>query len=176
MFCGEFGWKDLAGGVAVRSVWRSRMRVVIQRVSSASVKVEGSVVGSIGRGLLILVAFEESDRAAAEDREWMIEKICGLRIFSDEQQFMNLSVKDVDGEVLLVSQFTLYASTRKGKRPSFNRALAAEYAGPLFHEFVVEFESRFGGRVATGQFGADMQVYSVNDGPVTLIVDSALKE
>lgn len=152
------------------------MRVIIQRVSSASVTVGGSLVGSIASGLLILVGFEESDEAATLDSSWMIEKICGLRIFPDEKQIMNLSVMEINGDILLVSQFTLYASTRKGKRPSFSRALPAERARSLFQGFANKLEIRFGRSVAKGQFGADMQVHSVNDGPVTIIIDSALRE
>lgn len=150
------------------------MRVVIQRVNEASVRVEGEVTGMIAHGLLVLVGIEDSDATA--DIEWLASKIVQLRIFDDEAGVMNRSVLDVGGELLLVSQFTLHASTRKGTRPSWHRASKPESAIPLYHEFKRALEGLLGRAIPTGIFGADMKVSLVNDGPVTLIIDSKLKE
>lgn len=150
------------------------MRVVVQRVSSARVDVAEVLVGSIGQGLLVLVGFEESD--GPEDIEWMAGKLVRMRIFDDEQGVMNRSVQDIGGEILAVSQFTLYASTRKGNRPSWSRAARGEISGPLFKRFVTKLEQVLGKKVQTGSFGAPMQVHLCNDGPVTLILDSRAPE
>jgi len=147
------------------------MRVIVQRVSSASVEVEGEIVGAIGGGLLVLAGFEESDREA--DLEWISSKLSRLRIFDDEAGVMNRSVVDVQGDVLAVSQFTLFASVRKGNRPSWSRAAAPDISRPLFDRFVQRLEADLGRSVPTGVFGADMKVQLVNDGPVTLFIDSA---
>lgn len=150
------------------------MRLVIQRVSSASVSVEGELLGSIGCGLLILVGVEEGD--TADDMEWVARKAAAMRIFDDENGVMNRSVTDVDGEVLAVSQFTLTASTRKGNRPSYIRAAGHELAVPMYEAFCLKMEELTSRPVGRGRFGADMQVSLVNDGPVTIIVDSRLRE
>jgi D-tyrosyl-tRNA(Tyr) deacylase len=147
------------------------MRVVVQRVSSASVAVDGEVVGAIGAGLLVLAGFEESD--AEDELAWVSGKLSRLRIFDDEAGVMNRSVVDVGGEVLAVSQFTLFASVRKGNRPSWSRAAAPDISRPLFDRFVRQLEAELGRPVPTGIFGADMKVQLVNDGPVTLCIDSA---
>ena len=150
------------------------MRLVIQRVSSASVKVDESVVSEIGNGLLILAGIEESD--TAEDIDWLVKKVCQLRIFSDTEGVMNLSVQDVSGEMIVVSQFTLHASTKKGNRPSYIRAARPEIAIPLYEQLVSEFSKMLGKPIGTGIFGAHMDVSLVNDGPVTIILDSKNKE
>lgn len=150
------------------------MRVVIQRVSEAAVRVDGEVTGNIARGLLVLVGIEDSDTTS--DIEWLAAKIVQLRIFDDEAGVMNRSVLDVGGELLLVSQFTLHASTRKGTRPSWHRASKPEVAIPLYHEFKRALEPLLGRPIPTGVFGADMKVQLINDGPVTVIIDSKLKE
>lgn len=146
------------------------MRALIQRVSEAEVRVDGQVVSRIGPGLLVLAGFEEADTPA--DLEWMARKLVQMRIFPDEQGVMNRSVADVGGEILAVSQFTLYASTKKGNRPSWSRAARGEVSQPLFNDFVETLSRALGRPVATGVFGADMQVGLVNDGPVTLLIDS----
>lgn len=146
------------------------MRVVIQRVMQASVRVDGQIVGEIGPGLLVLAGFEEADGDA--DLEWMAGKIVRTRIFADENGVMNRSVMDSGGEILAVSQFTLYASVRKGNRPSWNRAAKGDVSQPLFERFVSRLSAESGKPVSTGVFGADMQVSLINDGPVTLIIDS----
>ena len=146
------------------------MRVVVQRVRSARVEVAGEIVGAIGRGLLVLVGVEEADGDA--DVQWLSSKLTGLRIFDDEAGVMNRSVIDVGGDVLAVSQFTLFASVRKGNRPSWSRAARADISRPLFERFVRQLEQVLGHPVPTGVFGADMQVHLVNDGPVTLFIDS----
>lgn len=146
------------------------MRVVLQRVSEASVTVDGKMVGKIGAGLLILAGFEGSDSEC--DLDWMAGKIVRTRIFADESGVMNRSVGELGGEILAVSQFTLYASVRKGNRPSWSRAAGAEISRPLFERFVGKLEAELGRPVATGIFGADMRVSLVNDGPVTLTIDS----
>ena len=150
------------------------MRLVIQRVSSASVTIGGRVAGQIGRGLLIFVGIETADTAT--DGEWLAEKVIKLRIFPDGTGLMNRSIADIEGQILLVSQFTLHASTRKGTRPSFNHAARPEHAAPLWQQFSAQLSGALGRPVATGEFGADMQVALVNDGPVTLVMDSKLRE
>lgn len=150
------------------------MRAVVQRVASARVEVDGRVSGAIGRGLLVLAGFEAGDGEA--DLAWVSGKLARLRIFPDEDGVMNRSVLDVGGEVLAVSQFTLFASVRKGNRPSWSRAAPPEISQPLFDRFVRQLESDLGRPVPTGVFGADMQVHLVNDGPVTLLIDSAERE
>ena len=150
------------------------MRVVIQRVRSAGVDVAGECVASIGHGLLVLAGFEEADEEA--DLDWMAAKLARLRIFSDAGGVMNRSLTDIGGEMLVVSQFTLYASTRKGNRPSWNRAARGDVSQPLFSRFVAKLEALLGKPVATGIFGADMQVSLINDGPVTLCLDSRSSE
>ncbi len=150
------------------------MRVVIQRVTSASVAIEGTVRASIGPGLLILLGIEDADERA--DIEWLSRKIGQLRIFGDSEGLMNLSIRDIRGEMLVVSQFTLYAGTRKGNRPSFIRAARPEKAVPLYEAFVDALREETRLRVSTGEFGADMKVSLTNDGPVTILMDSRAKE
>ena len=150
------------------------MRIVIQRVSRASVYVDGSAVSQIGRGLMILVGVENGD--TEEDAAWLASKAARLRIFDDADGVMNLSVTDVGGELLAVSQFTLTASTRKGNRPSYIRAACHETAVPIYERFCRMLEQESGAQVRKGVFGADMQVELVNDGPVTIIIDSRLRE
>ena len=150
------------------------MRVLIQRVTQASVAIAGETTAAIGAGLLVLVGIEEAD--GAEDIEWLTDKITRLRVFDDEQGVMNRSVLDAGGEVMVVSQFTLMASTRKGNRPSYIRAARPEVAVPLYEAFVRGLERQLGRAVPTGTFGADMQVSLVNDGPVTIWMDSKRKE
>jgi len=146
------------------------MRIVIQRVSEASVTIEGKVQGRIGQGLLVLAGFTAAD--TPEDLQWMAKKTAQLRIFSDDQDKMNLSVQDVGGGILLISQFTLYALTKKGNRPSYIQAAPPEVAIPLYHRFHQLLEQELGKAVPTGTFGADMKVALVNDGPVTITIDS----
>ena len=150
------------------------MRAVIQRVSKASVSITSQLKSEIQIGLLILIGIEESD--SAEDIEWLSGKIVRLRIFNDEQGIMNRSVQDVGGEILLVSQFTLFASTRKGNRPSYIRSARPEISIPLYQQFVTQLEKDFGKTVQTGEFGADMKVSLINDGPVTILIDSKARE
>ena len=150
------------------------MRTVLQRTSNASVSVGGKTVGQIERGFLVLAGFEDAD--TVEDLEWMAAKILALRVFPDRQGKMNLSVQDVDGRLLVVSQFTLHAKTKKGTRPSFVRAAPPERAIPLYEQFVQVLERLSGTTVETGEFGADMQVSLTNDGPVTLLLDTKNKE
>ena len=150
------------------------MRVVIQRVSSASVTIDDKVVASIQQGLLLLVGIEEQD--TPEDVLWLSSKITNLRIFSDENKVMNLSVKDIKGEIVVVSQFTLHAATKKGNRPSYIKAALPETALPLYEDFIHQLENQLEKKIQTGVFGADMQVTLVNDGPVTIIIDSKNKE
>ena len=147
------------------------MRVVVQRVASASVEVDGQTVGAIGPGLLVLAGFEAGD--GTEDLAWVSGKLSRLRIFDDAAGVMNRSVVDAGGDVLAVSQFTLYASVRKGNRPSWSRAAAPDVSRPLFDRFVRQLEADLGRPVPTGVFGAEMVVRLVNDGPVTLFIDSA---
>lgn len=150
------------------------MRVIVQRVKQASVSVAGQVTGCIGQGLLVLAGFEVEDGPA--DLEWMAQKLVKLRIFADADGVMNCSVAQVGGEILAVSQFTLYAATRKGNRPSWGRAARGEVSGPLFEQFVALLSRELGRPVPTGVFGADMEVSLVNDGPVTLMLDSRQPE
>lgn len=146
------------------------MRLVIQRVSEASVTIENKIVAIIEQGLMVLVGIEDED--TEEDAVWLSKKLVQMRIFNDEQGLMNLSVKDVNGSILLVSQFTLHASAKKGNRPSFIRAAKPNVAIPLYEKLVHLIESELGKKVPTGVFGADMKVALVNDGPVTIIIDS----
>lgn len=150
------------------------MRAVIQRVAHASVTIDGTVKSEIGSGLLVLLGIEEADNA--DDIAWLAKKIGGLRIFDDENGVMNLSVKDIDGETLVVSQFTLMASYKKGNRPSYIRAAGHETAIPLYEGFCRVMESETGKAVKTGTFGADMKVELLNDGPVTICMDTKNKE
>ena len=150
------------------------MRIVIQRVSEALVKVEDKFLSSINQGMLILVGIEDAD--TDEDIHWLTNKIIQLRIFDDENGVMNLSVKDIGGDVIIVSQFTLQASTKKGNRPSYIRAARPDFAIPMYEKFVEAVEVALGKKVGTGQFGAMMKVSLVNDGPVTIIIDSKQKE
>ena len=150
------------------------MRLVIQRVREASVTIGGETVSSIGKGLLVLVGVEQGD--TEEDMRWLVGKTVGLRIFDDSQGVMNLSVQDVGGEILAVSQFTLTASTRKGNRPSYIRAAGHEIAVPLYDRYCDGVAAAVGRPVGRGVFGADMQVALINDGPVTIIIDSRIKE
>lgn len=150
------------------------MKVVIQRVSQSSVTIEAKIVAKIQKGLLILVGIEEAD--IMEDANWLISKIVNLRIFADENDVMNLSVKDVNGEIIVVSQFTLHASTKKGNRPSYIKAAKPDIAIPMYEKFVQNLETELGKKIQTGQFGADMKVALINDGPVTITIDSKNKE
>lgn len=150
------------------------MRLILQRVSSASVTIDGQVTGQIGRGLMILAGIEGVD--TAEDLAWLVQKVTQMRIFADADDKMNLSVKDIGGEILVVSQFTLHASTKKGNRPSFIRAARPEQAIPLYEQFLALLEAEMGKPVARGVFGADMKVALVNDGPVTICIDSQARE
>lgn len=150
------------------------MRTIIQRVSEASVTIDGCVKSSIGKGLLVLAGFEEAD--TQEDLQWMSSKLVNLRIFNDESGLMNLSIRDVAGDLLVVSQFTLHALTKKGNRPSFIRAAKPDIAIPLYEKFVQLLEKELGKPIGTGEFGADMKVNLLNDGPVTIFIDSKNKE
>ena len=150
------------------------MKVVIQRVSEASVTIDSQIVAQINQGLLILVGIEETDTLG--DCNWLVSKIVYLRIFGDEKNVMNLSVKDCDGEIIVVSQFTLHALTKKGNRPSYIKAAKPEIAIPMYEKFIQHLELELGKKIQTGQFGTDMKVALVNDGPVTIIVDSKNKE
>lgn len=150
------------------------MKVVLQRVSEASVTVNNERVADIKKGLLVLVGIEDAD--TSEDINWLTSKICNLRIFDDVNGIMNLSVKDIDGEVIVVSQFTLQASTKKGNRPSYIKAAKPEVSVPLYEKFVAQFEIDLGKKIQTGSFGADMKVALLNDGPVTITMDSKNKE
>ena len=150
------------------------MRAVIQRVSRASVTIEGLVTSAIGDGLLILLGIEDAD--TAEDIEWLSGKIVNLRIFNDDAGVMNRSVKDIGGDILLVSQFTLHASTKKGNRPSYIRASKPEIAIPLYEQTIKTLTGHLGKPIGTGKFGADMKVELLNDGPVTILVDTKSRE
>ena len=150
------------------------MRVVIQRVSHCEVAIEGTIVGKIGKGMMILLGVEAEDNDT--DIEWLCGKIAHLRIFDDESGVMNLDIQQVNGEVLVVSQFTLYASTKKGNRPSYIRSAPEAISRPLYEQFVAKVEQAVGHKVATGQFGADMKISLVNDGPVTIWIDSKNRE
>jgi D-tyrosyl-tRNA(Tyr) deacylase len=149
------------------------MRIVLQRVSEASVSIENQLKAAIKNGFLLLVGIEEED--TKEDIEWLCRKIINMRIFGDEEGKMNLSLKDTNGEALIVSQFTLHASTKKGNRPSFIKAAKPDIAIPLYQDFINEFQNQLEKPVKTGEFGADMKVTLVNDGPVTIILDSKEK-
>ena len=146
------------------------MRVVLQRVQEASVRIDGQVKADINKGLLLLLGVEAAD--TVEDIDWLCNKIVGLRIFSDNDGKMNLSVKDVEGDIIVVSQFTLHANIKKGTRPSFIKAAKPDKAIPMYEQFVEQIQKVLGKAVGTGQFGADMQVSLTNDGPVTIIIDS----
>jgi len=150
------------------------MRLVIQRVSKASVTIDNSVFSSINNGLMVLVGIEEGDDQ--KDADWLVQKLANMRIFSDAEGKMNLSVKDINGEVLVVSQFTLHASTQKGNRPSFIKAARPETAIPLYKSFINKVSTETGKECKTGVFGADMKVELINDGPVTIVMDSKSKE
>ncbi|MFM7019090.1 D-aminoacyl-tRNA deacylase [Flavobacterium sp.] len=150
------------------------MKAVIQRVTQASVTIESNIVAEIQKGLLILIGIEEADNQ--EDIQWLVSKIANLRIFGDENEVMNLSVKDVAGEMIIVSQFTLHATTKKGNRPSYIKAARPETAIPIYEKFIAQMEVEIEKKVQTGQFGADMKVALLNDGPVTIIIDTKNKE
>ncbi len=150
------------------------MRVVIQRVSEASVKVAGNITGAIGKGLLVLMGVEDAD--SNEDIAWISSKIVNLRIFDDSEGVMNLSVKDMQGEILLVSQFTLHAATKKGNRPSYIKASKPDVAIPMYEKLILQLKNDLGKEIPTGIFGADMKVQLINDGPVTIVIDSKNKE
>lgn len=150
------------------------MRVVLQKVTQASVVIENHTVASINKGLLVLVGIEDTD--TNDDIAWLSAKIVNLRVFDDDKGVMNLSVKDVEGEVLIVSQFTLHASTKKGNRPSYIRAARPEVAIPIYEAFIKHTETLLGKPIPTGQFGAMMQVSLCNDGPVTILIDTKNKE
>jgi D-tyrosyl-tRNA(Tyr) deacylase len=150
------------------------MRAVIQRVSEASVTAEGEITGFIKKGLLVLLGIENAD--STEDIEWLSAKMVNMRIFNDEQGVMNVSIKDAGGDILLVSQFTLHASTKKGNRPSYSRAGKGDFAIPLYEKMIAQLEQDLGKKIQTGVFGADMKVALINDGPVTIIIDSKNKE
>jgi len=150
------------------------MKTVIQRVAHSSVTVEDTIVASIQQGLLVLVGIEDAD--SQEDINWLSSKIVNLRIFGDANEVMNLSVKDVDGDIIVISQFTLQASTKKGNRPSYLKAAKHEIAIPMYECFVQEVEQQLGKKVQTGIFAADMKVALLNDGPVTIVMDSKNKE
>jgi D-tyrosyl-tRNA(Tyr) deacylase len=150
------------------------MRAVIQRVSRASVTIDGSVYSEIEKGLLVFLGIEDSD--GSDDIIWLSNKIINLRIFNDEAGVMNISVKDIDGDVLLVSQFTLHASTRKGNRPSYINASKPETAIPLYEKMISHLGMDLNKKIYTGVFGADMKIELVNDGPVTIIIDTKVKE
>ena len=159
---------------ASQTAQQYKMKVVVQRVSEASVTIEGKVKSKIALGLLVLAGFEDAD--TDEDIEWMSNKLVNLRIFGDENGQMNLSVKDVNGDIIIVSQFTLHAMTKKGNRPSFIKAAKPEIAIPLYEKFVARVSKDLGKPVGTGEFGADMKVALINDGPVTIAIDSKSKE
>ena len=150
------------------------MKVVIQRVFQASVTVDAKIVADIQKGLLVLVGIEDAD--TQEDIDWLCQKTANLRIFGDENDVMNLSVKEINGEIIVVSQFTLQASTKKGNRPSYIKASKPEIAIPMYEKFVQKMENELGKKVQTGIFGADMKVSLVNDGPVTIVIDSKNRE
>lgn len=151
-----------------------KMKTVIQRVSSASVTIDSKIVADIQKGLLVLVGIEDAD--TQEDTNWLCQKITNLRIFGDVNDVMNLSVKDIDGDIIVVSQFTLHASTKKGNRPSYLKASKPEIAIPMYENFVKQIEKELGKKVQTGIFGADMKVALLNDGPVTIMMDSKNRE
>ncbi|MBZ9627644.1 D-tyrosyl-tRNA(Tyr) deacylase [Psychroflexus sp. CAK57W] len=149
------------------------MRIILQRVKKASVEIDTQIAGSIHQGLLIYLGVEDEDKQ--EDIDWLVKKVTHLRIFSDEEGKMNLNIRDIEGEFLIVSQFTLYASTKKGNRPSFTNAAKPELAKKLYQDFIETLKSTLVANIQTGRFGANMQVASVNDGPLTFILDSKQK-
>ena len=150
------------------------MRVVIQRVKNASVSIDAKIVGQIDKGLLVLLGIENND--TDKDVEWIFKKIVQMRIFSDEADKMNLSIQDIGGNILLISQFTLFASTKKGNRPGFTEAARLEKSIPLYEKCIATLNTLIGKKIETGMFGADMQVQLINDGPVTIIMDSKRPE
>jgi D-tyrosyl-tRNA(Tyr) deacylase len=150
------------------------MRAVIQRVSHASCSIEGIISGEIGTGFMVLLGIEDSD--TDEDMTWLAQKISNMRVFSDENGLMNKALAEVQGNILLVSQFTLFASTKKGNRPGFTRSARPEYAIPLYEKMIVELTKLTGTKIQTGVFGADMQISLVNDGPVTICIDTKSRE
>ena len=150
------------------------MKAVIQRVSQSSITIDNKIVAEIQKGLLVLIGIEEAD--AQEDILWLTSKIANLRIFGDENDIMNLSLKDIDGDVIVVSQFTLHALTKKGNRPSYIKAAKPDIAIPLYENFVAQMELEISKKIQTGKFGADMKVSLINDGPVTIIIDTKNKE
>lgn len=153
---------------------RGLMKAIIQRVSESSVTINAKIVAQIQKGLLVLIGFEDSD--TQEDILWLTSKIANLRIFGDENDVMNLSLKNVEGDMIIVSQFTLHASTKKGNRPSYIKAAKPEIAVPLYEAFIAQMETELGKKVQTGQFGANMKVALVNDGPVTIVIDTKKRE
>jgi D-tyrosyl-tRNA(Tyr) deacylase len=150
------------------------MRTIIQRVSQAQVKIDGKLLSEIGNGLLVLLGIEDAD--SDEDLNWLAQKIVNLRVFNDENGVMNISLMDANFDVLLVSQFTLFASTKKGNRPSYIKASRPEFAIPLYEKMIAKLEEIISKKIATGSFGADMQISLTNNGPVTIMIDSKLKE
>ena len=150
------------------------MRVVVQRVSQSNVKVSGEVIGEIKKGLMVLVSFVDEDNET--DLGWMTKKIINLRIFNDDEGKMNRSVQDVGGDILLISQFTLHGSTKKGNRPSFIKAAKPDFANVMYERFIKVLEQTLGKEIQTGEFGGDMKVSLINDGPTTIIIDSKIKE
>jgi len=150
------------------------MRIILQRVSQASVTVDSKIVADIQKGLLVLVGIEDLD--TQEDIDWLVGKIIKMRIFGDENDVMNCSVQDIEGDIIVVSQFTLHASTKKGNRPSYIKASKPEFAIPMYENFVKSLEKEFNKKVQTGIFGADMKVSLLNDGPVTILIDSKNRE
>ncbi len=150
------------------------MRTVIQRVLQSSVTIDGKIKSSINKGLLVLLGIENED--SVDDIEWLCSKISNLRIFDDENGVMNISIKEINGDVLLISQFTLHASTKKGNRPSYIKAAKPEVAVPMYEKFISQLEKELNKKIFTGEFGADMKVSLVNDGPVTILIDSKQKE
>ena len=150
------------------------MRVVVQRVSQSNVKVSGEVIGEIKEGLMVLVSFVDEDNDT--DLDWMTKKIINLRIFNDDEGKMNRSVQDIGGDILLISQFTLHGSTKKGNRPSFIKAAKPDFANVMYERFIKVLEQTLGKEIQTGEFGGDMKVSLINDGPTTMIIDSRNKE
>jgi D-tyrosyl-tRNA(Tyr) deacylase len=150
------------------------MRIIIQRVTQAQVQIDGKLSSEIGNGLLILLGIEDAD--SDEDLNWLAQKILNLRVFNDENGVMNISLIDANADILLVSQFTLFASTKKGNRPSYIKASRPEFAIPLYEKMIAKLEELLGKKIATGTFGADMQISLTNNGPVTIMIDSKLKE
>ena len=150
------------------------MRAIIQRVTQAQVQIDGKLFSEIGNGLLVLLGIEDAD--SDEDINWLAQKIVNLRVFNDENGVMNISLIDANFDILLVSQFTLFASTKKGNRPSYIKASRPEFAIPLYEKIIAQLEELLGKKIATGTFGADMQISLTNDGPVTIMIDSKMKE